>query len=160
MKREHSSATIVGEDGTTATSIAQKSIRRYMFLLKNACPQEELGKNYKMKKFHQTLHLVPLIARHGSLRNTDSSHPESMEKGNVKAPASHTQKVTSVLLFQTGKRYMESLTFLKSEMGLTVPQPLTSAKTPKSEMPLATVQLPTTMSIPIFLLEEQDSPFH
>jgi hypothetical protein len=122
MKREHSSATIIGEDGTTGTSIAQKSIRRYMFLLKNACPREEMRKNYKMTKFHQTLHLVPLIARHGSLRNTDSSRPESMAKGNVKDPASHTQRVSSLLSFQTGKRYMESLTFrefkrLKSEMG-------------------------------------------
>jgi hypothetical protein len=122
MKREHSVATIIGEDGTTTTSIAQQSIRRYMFLLKNSCPREEMGKNYKMTKFHQTLHLVPLIARHGSLRNTDSSRPESMAKGNVKDPASHTQRVTSLLSFQTGKRYMESLTFrdfkrLKSEMG-------------------------------------------
>jgi hypothetical protein len=34
-----------------------------------------------------------------------------MAKGNVKDPASHTQRITSTLSYQTGKRYIESLTF-------------------------------------------------
>jgi hypothetical protein len=34
-----------------------------------------------------------------------------MVKGNVKDPASHTQRQSSKLSYQTGKRYMESLTF-------------------------------------------------
>jgi hypothetical protein len=122
MQREHKADTIVGADGTTGSSIAQISIRRYMFLLKHTCPREAMGKNFKMTKFHQCLHFVPNIGLHGSLRNTDSSPTESMAKGNVKDPASHTQRVTSKLTFQTGKRYMETLTFrefkrLKSESG-------------------------------------------
>jgi len=122
MKREHSPETIIGGDGTVETSPAQVSIRYYMFLLKNVCPREDFKKSFKMTKFHQTLHLVPLILRHGSLRNTDSSRPESMAKGNVKDPASHTQRVVSRLSYQTAKRYMESLTFrefkrLRTEMG-------------------------------------------
>jgi hypothetical protein len=122
MKREHDPNTIIGGDGTVETSVAQISVRYYMFLLKNICPREVMNKNFKMTKFHQTLHLVPLIAHHGSLRNTDSSCPESMAKGNVKDPASHTQRVGSRLSFQTGKRYIESLTFrefkrLRTEMG-------------------------------------------
>jgi hypothetical protein len=122
MQREHKADTILGADGTTESSTAQRSIRRYMFLLKHTCPREEMGKNFKMTKFHQSLHFVPNIGLHGSLRNTDSSPPESIAKGNVKDPASHTQRVTSKLTFQTGKRYMETLTFrefkrLKSECG-------------------------------------------
>eukprot|EP00971_Amphidinium_carterae_P145891 2891672-Amphidinium_carterae.1 len=64
-----------------------------------------------MTKFHQSLHLVDTIARHGSLLNVDGSRPESMAKVNVKDPASHTQRVSSTLSYQTGKRYIESLTF-------------------------------------------------
>mmetsp|Transcript_11173 Transcript_11173/g.20914 ORF Transcript_11173/g.20914 Transcript_11173/m.20914 type:complete len:148 (-) Transcript_11173:682-1125(-) len=45
-----------------------------------------------------------------------------MAKGNVKDPASHTQRVCARLSFQTGKRYIETLTFrefkrIRSEMG-------------------------------------------
>jgi hypothetical protein len=70
-----------------------------------------MGKTLKIPKFHQTLHLVSAIARHGSLSNVDGSRPESMAKGNVKDPASHSQRISSKLSFQTGKRYMEMLTF-------------------------------------------------
>ena len=111
MKREHDINTIIGQDGTTETSKAQESIRRYLSLMKRCCLREEMGKTYKMPKFHQSLHLVTAIVRHGSLANVDGSRPESMAKGNVKDPASHTQRVTSKLSYQTGKRYMESLTF-------------------------------------------------
>lgn len=55
--------------------------------------------------------MVDAITRHGSLLNIDTGRPESMAKGNVKDPASHTQGVSSTLSYQTGKRYMESLTF-------------------------------------------------
>ena len=111
MKREHDINTIIGHDGTTETSKAQQSVRRYLSLMKRCCLREEMGKTYKMPKFHQSLHLVSAIVRHGSLANVDGSRPESMAKGNVKDPASHTQRVTSKLSYQTGKRYMESLTF-------------------------------------------------
>jgi hypothetical protein len=74
--------------------------------------REDMGKSYKMPKFHQTLHLVSAVESHGSLLNVDGSQPESMaSKGsNVKNPASHSQRVNSKLSYQTGKRYMESLT--------------------------------------------------
>jgi len=119
--REHDKDTVLGNDGTPESSKAQRSARRYMSLLKRSCPRVELGKNFKMVKFHQTLHMVDAITRHGSLLNIDSGRPESMAKGNVKDPASHTQRNTSTLSFQTGKRYIESLTFreykrLKAEL--------------------------------------------
>jgi hypothetical protein len=110
-KRNHNYDTVVGPDGTPESSRSQASVRRYLSLLKNFCPRDEMGKNYKMTKFHQTLHLVSGISRHGSMLNVDGSRPESMAKGNVKDPASHTQRVSSTLSYQTGKRYIESLTF-------------------------------------------------
>jgi hypothetical protein len=110
-KREHSIDTIIGPDGSTEESPSQKGIRRYLSLLKTCCPRKELGKNFKMTKFHQTLHLTSAISRHGSLMNLDGRCAESMAKGNVKDPASHTQRVSTKLSYQTGKRYMESLTF-------------------------------------------------
>jgi hypothetical protein len=121
-KRNHSYDTIVGPHGSPESSRSQASVRRYLSLLKNSCPREEMGKNYKMTKFHQTLHLVSGVSRHGSLLNVDGSRPESMAKGNVKDPASHTQRVSSTLSYQTGKRYIESLTFreykrMKAEEG-------------------------------------------
>jgi hypothetical protein len=109
--KEHDFNTIIGDDGTAESSRSQASIRRYLLQLKTCCPREEMGKNYKMTKFHQTLHLPSAISRHGSLLNIDGSRPESMAKGNVKDPASHTQRITSTLSYQTGKRYIESLTF-------------------------------------------------
>jgi hypothetical protein len=110
-KCEHDSDSILGPDGTPETSQSQESVRRYLSLMKTICPREEMGKNFKMTKFHQSLHLVDTIARHGSLLNVDGSRPESMAKLNVKDPASHTQRVSSTLSYQTGKRYIESLTF-------------------------------------------------
>lgn len=110
-QRRHSFDTVIGPDGTPESSKAQLSVRRYLSLLKTCCPREELGKNYKMTKFHQTLHLPSAITRHGSLMNLDGSWPESMAKGNVKDPANHTQRVAATLSYQTGKRYIESLTF-------------------------------------------------
>jgi hypothetical protein len=97
MKREHENDTIVGHDGTPETSKAQHSIRRYLSLVKKCCLREEMGKSYKMPKFHQTLHLVSAVERHGSLVNVDGSRPESMAKGNVKDPASHTQRQSTKL---------------------------------------------------------------
>jgi hypothetical protein len=111
MKREHEPHTIVGEDGTPETSVAQKGIRRYLGKVKRCCLRTEMGKSYKMPKFHQSLHLVSAVESHGSLMNVDGSRPESMAKGNVKDPTSHTQQNSSKLSYQTGKRYMESLTF-------------------------------------------------
>jgi hypothetical protein len=111
MKREHEPHTIIGEDGTHETSIAQHGIRRYLGKVKRCCLRTEMGKSYKMPKFHQSLHLVSGVEDHGSLMNVDGSRPESMAKGNVKDPASHTQRNSSKLSYQTGKRYMESLTF-------------------------------------------------
>jgi hypothetical protein len=110
-RREHPINTIHGIDGTPESSQSQESVRRYLSLLKNSCPREELKKNFKLTKFHQSLHLASAISRHGSLLNIDGSRPESMAKVNVKDPASHTQRVTSTLSYQTGKRYIESLTF-------------------------------------------------
>jgi hypothetical protein len=110
-RKEHDVNNIIGDDGTAESSRSQASIRRYLLQLKTCCPREEMGKNYKMTKFHQTLHLPSAISRHGSLLNIDGSRPESMAKGNVKDPASHTQRITSTLSYQTGKRYIESLTF-------------------------------------------------
>ena len=110
-RREHIVNSIIGNDGTPESSQSQASIRRYLSLLKTWCPREVLGKNFKMTKFHQTLHLASAISRHGSLLNIDGSRPESMAKGNVKDPASHTQRISSSLSYQTGKRYIESLTF-------------------------------------------------
>jgi hypothetical protein len=43
-KRNHSFDTIVGPDGTTESSCSQASVRRYLSLLKNSCPREEMGK--------------------------------------------------------------------------------------------------------------------
>jgi hypothetical protein len=111
MKREHAPGTIIGNDGTHGSSIAQQSIRRYLGQVKRCCLREDMGKSYKMPKFHQTLHLVSAVESHGSLLNVDGSRPESMAKGNVKDPASHSQRVNSKLSYQTGKRYIESLTF-------------------------------------------------
>jgi hypothetical protein len=91
MKHKHEKDTIISYDGTPETSIAQHSIRRYLSLVKRCCLREEMGKSYKMPKFHQTLHLTSAIDRHGSLVNVDGSRPESIAKDNVKDPASHTQ---------------------------------------------------------------------
>jgi hypothetical protein len=110
-KGTHDVNSIIGDDGTPESSASQRSIRRYLAFMKSWCPREAFGKNFKMTKFHQSLHLVDTIARHGSLLNVDGSRPESMAKVNVKDPASHTQRVSSTLSYQTGKRYMESLTF-------------------------------------------------
>jgi hypothetical protein len=110
-KREHDANTIVGADGSLDDSVSQNSVRHYLSLLKAFCPRTEFGKNFKMTKFHQSLHLTSGISDHGSLMNLDGRAPESMAKGIVKDPASHTQRVSSKLSYQTGKRYMESLTF-------------------------------------------------
>jgi len=61
MKREHDINTIIGHDGTTETSKAPQSVRRYLSLMKRCCLREEMGKTYKIPKFHQLLHLVSAI---------------------------------------------------------------------------------------------------
>ena len=108
--REHAIETIRDNNGTVALSNAQKSIVKYLTMMKKRCPREEFGKSWKMPKFHQTLHIPWNLLRHGSMLNADGHHPESIAKKTVKDPASHTQRQKSKLSHQTGKRYIESLT--------------------------------------------------
>jgi hypothetical protein len=71
-EREHNTNNILGPDRFYEDSIFQNSVRHYyLSLLKTFCPRNELGKNFKMTKFHQTLHLTSTISRHGSLMNFD-----------------------------------------------------------------------------------------
>lgn len=95
-----------GRNGRDST--LQKFIRKYMQNLKNHLPRQE-GNGWKLIKFHQLLHIVPNILKHGSSLNTDSSIPEGFGKDFAKELARRTRRRTLTLGKETASRYFELL---------------------------------------------------
>lgn len=95
-----------GRNGSDST--LQKFIRKYMQNLKSNLPRKE-GNGWKLIKFHQLLHIVPNILKHGSSLNTDSSIPEGLGKDFAKELARRTRRRTLTLGKETASRYFELL---------------------------------------------------
>ena len=66
------------------------------------------GNGLKTPKFHQMLHLVDYIIRHGAPSNWDGSRPEYFGKVLVKDHAQSTNKQKETLNFDISKRICES----------------------------------------------------
>ena len=93
-------------------SPAYKAIKRMMTAYKDGV-QRTKGNGFQFPKFHQLLHSVLNILRHGSMRNFDGARCEGIGKTNAKEPSRRTQKNTKTILEQTGLRYIENCIFDK-----------------------------------------------
>ena len=105
-------------------SPAYKAIKRLMVTYKNGVQRTE-GNGFNFPKFHQLLHTVMNILRHGSMRNWDGARLEAIGKTTGKQPCRRTQRNTRTLLKQTGERYAENIVFkrchsmIKDHYGIT-----------------------------------------
>lgn len=101
----------------------QSCIRSYMAKVTQYLPREE-GNGWKLYKFHQLLHIVPNILKHGSCLNSDSSTPENLGKEFGKDPARRTRKRTLTLGKESAHRYYEKHLVTKASnlLHATVPQ--------------------------------------
>ena len=93
-------------------SPAYKATKRMMEVYKMGV-QRNKGNGFKFPKFHQLLHSILNILRHGSMRNFDGARCEGIGKTNAKEPSRLTQKNTKTVLEQTGLRYVENCIFDK-----------------------------------------------
>ena len=92
---------------------AQKCMRIYLSKFKKMIVRH--GNGTKLSKFHQNLHFVRNICRHGSVINFDGGRPEAIAKDLAKCPGLRTQKHHKSITIQTAKRYHEDITIFESE---------------------------------------------
>ena len=93
-------------------SPAYKATKRMMESYKMGV-QRSKGNGFQFPKFHQLLHSILNILRHGSMRNFDGARCEGIGKTNAKEPSRRTQRNTKTVLEQTGMRYIENCIFDK-----------------------------------------------
>ena len=96
-------------------SPAYRAIKRLMVIYKNGVQRSD-GNGFNFPKFHQLLHTVMNIIRHGSMRNWDGARLEGIGKTTGKQPCRRTQRNTKTLLKQTGERYVERLVFKRCSL--------------------------------------------
>ena len=96
------------EHNTFLFDDVDKKIRQFMGFMKNVVNRQE-GNGFRFPKFHQILHALNNIRRHGSMRNFDSGPSECQGKTNAKQPARLTQKRAHSITLQSGHRIIEGL---------------------------------------------------
>ena len=84
---------------------AQKRIKEFLQTFKTYIVRK--GNNLKTPKFHQVLHIVDYIIRHGSPMNYDGSRGEYFGKTKIKDNAQLTNKQRETLNFDISRRLTE-----------------------------------------------------
>ena len=95
------------EDGPNGEDCrAQQRIKHYLHNFKTYIIRK--GNGLKTPKFHQMLHLIDYIKRHGAPNNWDGSRPEHFGKVFVKDHAKMTNRQRDTLNFDISKRICET----------------------------------------------------
>ena len=91
--------------GNNIDSRAMNRIKQYLFAFKNKIQRN--GNGLKTPKFHQMLHIVDYIKRHGCPVNYDGSRGENYGKLKIKDNAQLTNKRKETLNYDIAKRISE-----------------------------------------------------
>ena len=94
------------EHYTSQFPVIEKQVRMCMRFMKDTVNRQE-GNGFKYPKYHQILHALRNIERHGSMRNYDGGPEECLGKVDAKEPSRLTQKRIHTIAMQSGERLSE-----------------------------------------------------